>query len=284
MSRNKLSSACIEEAFEAVDIAVMIARDDGIPVIVNSKMNELAVLLTGRRIESGNKFLDALQNRKSDGKVTRFSAYDKLVFRMLDGVSWEFSTYRFKVGNDEYLRISAVDVTQIIAATQSAGRNTAAIQKSQNVLQWTLDNAQNLKDEETVLAEREKNHETVRAAVSNNDYGTDRVYSKNIKHLQNAFKLAGVELKIMGTLSHGDKKGLILSIIQKVAAKAVSASEAKTVTAAIYEGVVKTRLTVTADETDASEADFTDLYAFAKSIGAQMEISLSPVFKANVSI
>lgn len=93
----------VKEASDGLDAGLMFYHENGQPFMVNYKMNELSLALTGKPLLNGNTFSQAINNRR---------------VIELNGRFYRFTQYKFTLEKEPFCEINAEDITELYKKTQ----------------------------------------------------------------------------------------------------------------------------------------------------------------------
>ena len=297
-SKAVISATDIPKYLEYSNDGVLFAHKSGRLVFSNSRMYDLCLVLTNNELKNANVFFEEISKIKSDKKVTVYDVNGKSVFRLADGTAWEFS--RVQIDERHYM-LTACDMTQALSIAAEISEKKVLIKETQNQLQWTLDNLDELRVQNRISDQNEPIRTQItqhtQSLFNNVSSGeTDRIKPLELEMnpsvnrlvlITRSFALIGVSVSIIGNMPTDDTLSpTLLDLLSVATAKSVSLCGAKQVTMAIYEGGNKLTANISGDGTVAKESPelFTEIENQIKSLGGTLTVAYTPTLKISVML
>lgn len=146
--KKKTSAKMIKKAIDSYPGGICFSALDGRVILVNEKMNQLMLELTGHTILNAKVTWEELANFASNGKVEKLtqswlpkdpdkeSIHQQLFFRFSDSSVWRFEL-RFLASNT--VQIEAAEITELYRLSEELYENTIRLQDMQKRQKALLD-------------------------------------------------------------------------------------------------------------------------------------------------
>lgn len=110
--KKRLSAMSLKESLDSLSTGVCFAETSGLPRLVNVRMNELCMAVTGKSLLNADSFWTAL----TDGNVaiggTAVQTGDNPMVKFADGRVFSFSRYEHRMAKKTMYEMIAVDITE----------------------------------------------------------------------------------------------------------------------------------------------------------------------------
>lgn len=261
--RNTVTSGAIKEAIDDVPVAVSFFEPNGLPVLVNHRMYELALEFTGRQLQGCEEFWGKLSEASKAEADNQLQNVNSPVLTRLDGSVWSFCKKNLEINGKSYTQITASDITKRYRLGLELKEKNALLDKQYHRLHAMLTNIVQIKHDEEILASKVRIHGqfgqcvlTTRRMLINGSSEEDiesvaglwrsmtgkiragfaeEMDEDNTKaQLEEATAAMGCGIKFKGALPENDYAAyLILSAVREAVTNAVRHADADTVTAEI---------------------------------------------------
>ena len=109
--REKITPCAIKEAFDVLPDGICFAAQDGLPLLVNVRMNRLCARLTGESLTNAKRFWNDLYTEQFRPAAEYRSVSPSPVLAFPDGDVWDFQRHIVSVNGKKVYEILAFDVT-----------------------------------------------------------------------------------------------------------------------------------------------------------------------------
>ena len=110
--KKHLNPGTIKESFDALPDGVCFARQSGVPLLINTRMEQLCSQLLGTRLQNTNFFWHSLQVQEYNKKIHNISTGTTVTLQFPDGTVWDFRRRELSLKKDSIWQFSACNVTQ----------------------------------------------------------------------------------------------------------------------------------------------------------------------------
>lgn len=247
--RTKVSALSIVQTINTLDTGILYSKSNGRIVLINDKMQELMILLTGRIYRNANDFYNFIERRNEKSLYEGSDLKIKNVCLMRGGSAWVFNKQEIILPNKVYNHISATDVSVQWSLTKKLKDQSEKLQEKSDNLKVAIDNLYEVSHKNKVDYIQNQVHDILGQHISymlmliNEDKPIDYQFlkdqtkglvseiwqkEKNIKPLEqienikNVFKTIGVSLKLKGELPKEERiLALLLDIVREATTNAV---------------------------------------------------------------
>lgn len=154
----------IKESFDDMPSAICFFNENGLPVLCNKLMYNLAYALTGRDLQSEAEISAALADPSPGNGVERLEqAAD--IYRFPDGRIWSFSRKTVPCRNKVYTQIMAIDVKELYEKTRELEANNEELARMSEKMGMLIKNISAIAREEEVLAMKMRVHDDIGRSV-----------------------------------------------------------------------------------------------------------------------
>lgn len=168
--KKKTSAKMIKKAIDSYPGGICFSALDGRVILVNEKMNKLALELTGHTILNAKAAWDELANFANNGKAEKLNQswlpkdpdnengniHQQLFFRFLDSSVWRFEL-RFLDSNT--VQIEAAEITKLYRLSEELYENTIRLQEMQKRQKSLLDSIVEVNLNKEILAAKMHIHD-----------------------------------------------------------------------------------------------------------------------------
>ncbi|MBP3205167.1 MAG: hypothetical protein J6M66_07075 [Lachnospiraceae bacterium] len=154
-SRERISAASVKKALDVLPTGLCYALPDGLPLLVNEKMNTLSLLLVGTPFMNAEEFREALGGRDKD----RFEC------RLPDGSIYGFRCSEIPMEEGIVVEILAVDLTQEHELTEELREKQRQAKVINTRLRSLLDTIEYLTMSREILQMKVALHENLGAGL-----------------------------------------------------------------------------------------------------------------------
>ena len=154
--KTQISELSIKEAIDALETGILFCEEDGVIVLLNKRMQELMILLSGQTQRNGLQFYRQIQ-QGSNQNLFEISELDgSIVYMLADKSVWMFREYEMSIEGKKYCQISASPVTLQWSATKRLQAQNEQLEQRSAELKQTLANLKSIYMNEETL--RMKSH------------------------------------------------------------------------------------------------------------------------------
>ena len=166
--KKKTSAKMIKKAIDSYPGGICFSALDGRVILVNEKMNQLMLELTGHTILNAKVTWEELANFASNGKAEKLtqswlpkdpdkeSIHQQLFFRFSDSSVWRFEL-RFLASNT--VQIEAAEITELYRLSEELYENTIRLQEMQKRQKALLDSIVEVNLNKEILAAKMHIHD-----------------------------------------------------------------------------------------------------------------------------
>lgn len=223
-SKTHISNTSIKESFDSLPTGICFYYENGFVGLINDKMNEISMELTGRSISNGGEFWSFLQRGEMNINCLYLRYGENPIIRCSNGKIYRFTQYiEFEDGR-KLFEIIADDITELYKKTEQLRKNHEELQEqSKRLLKYSQNIMAEVRERETLNA-KIKMHDNInrlllatrrciedhggtaeRAKIFSLWHGgilvfSDREDKNPLKDLLEASKLLGIELEFKGEM------------------------------------------------------------------------------------
>ena len=168
--KKNMSAKMIKKAIDSYPGGICFSTLDGRVILVNEKMNQLILELTGHTILNAKAAWEELANFASNGKAEKLiqswlpkdtdnangSTYQQLFFRFSDSSVWRFEL-RFL--DSDTVQIEAAEITELYRLSEELYENTIRLQEMQKRQKTLLDSIVEVNLNKEILAAKMHIHD-----------------------------------------------------------------------------------------------------------------------------
>ena len=197
--RSDLSTVSIKNAVDSLSTGVMFCEKNGFVLLVNSKMQDLMVALTGKMQRNGRQFYEQLTSGKAMqmGSLTQAPGEDyktaglkdRSVCLMPDGSAWNISAAELKAGRKDYFQLIASDITERWRLMEELQSKNSELLRRQNELGELITNIHNLTHEREIQKAKMRTHDILSQRLT--------LLLRNIRNEQ------ALDFALLRSLAHG---------------------------------------------------------------------------------
>lgn len=264
-SKDKITPDSIKEAISNLPSGLCISALNGIPLLTDRKMYELAEMLTGRFFRNAEEFWQQITHFSDQKHIELVENGDSPTFMLLDGTIWKFARSELVVNGDRYFQIRASDITELYTLSKELEKSNADLDKQYIRLKKLAEEIAVIKREEEILSSKISIHNELGSCIlagnlfiDNNSKGEgiDNVFelwehlvkglessiSKQeqegdfLKQLIEASQTLGCSIEFSGDLPRDEElRYLLMTAVREAVTNAVRHSEANKVTVELNE-------------------------------------------------
>lgn len=168
--KKNMSAKMIKKAIDSYPGGICFSTLDGRVILVNEKMNKLALELTGHTILNAKAAWEELANFASNGKAEKLiqswlpkdtdnangSTYQQLFFRFSDSSVWRFE---LRILDSDTVQIEAAEITELYRLSEELYENTIRLQEMQKRQKTLLDSIVEVNLNKEILAAKMHIHD-----------------------------------------------------------------------------------------------------------------------------
>jgi len=246
--RTGISSLSIQNAVDFLRSGILFSRPDGFVLLANAQMRQLMMTLTGKMQHNGLEFFCMLTAGTLEPGCRKAELEGQFICLLPDGSAWMFVRTELRIGQKNYIELTATDVTEHWELTAQLQRQNSQLEKKRDELKATIANLHILsRDNETQKAKM-RTHDILGQRLSlllrsirnaqTPDYdllrslaqglmgelaaGGDPSPQDFLENLRREFGLIGVDIRVEGPLPEDCAKGqLFADIVRESVTNAV---------------------------------------------------------------
>ena len=157
--RHEISAFSIKEAMDALHTGLLYCKPGGEITLMNRRMQELMLALTGRVWHNGLEFRRELMHSGSLLEPEATALGGEKVFQLEDGTVWLFSDTELTIGRRTLLQVTAADVTERWTLTAKLKTQREDIQRRSEELSRALQSIEEIRATEELLRLQSKVHD-----------------------------------------------------------------------------------------------------------------------------
>ena len=159
--QREVSSFSIKDAIDALRTGLLYYGEGGEIYLMNRRMQELILALTGSGWRNGIDIRDALLNNNVYIKPEPLSLDGEKVYPPGDGTAWLFKDHEMIIAGRKYIQISAVDVSQRWELTHELWKRENELRQRGEELAATLETLDEIRRGEELLHLKSRVHDTM---------------------------------------------------------------------------------------------------------------------------
>jgi len=156
--RGQISGLSVKRAIDALHTGLLFSGTEGTIYLMNRRMQQLMIALTGKVQRNGKNFRDILVRGETLIPTESITLSGHLVYRLTDGTAWMFSEHALS-GVPKYFQLSAADVTEQWSLTEALREQEELLVRRGKELENTLLNLEEIRRSEELLSVRSKVHD-----------------------------------------------------------------------------------------------------------------------------
>ena len=157
--RHEISAFSIKEAMDTLHTGLLYCKPSGEITLMNRRMQELMLALTGQVWHNGLEFRRELMHNGSFIKPEATALGGEKVFQLEDGTVWLFSDIELPVAGKPLLQVTAADVTERWRLTAELEAQRGDIQRRSEELSRVLQSIEEIRAAEELLRLQSKVHD-----------------------------------------------------------------------------------------------------------------------------
>ncbi len=312
-----ISRFSVKEAFDCLPDGVLFANADGVPVLINQRMEQL---LGDARVfsqSSVQKIWQRLCETNEDVKRSKLLR-DGVLIRESRGQTLLFERTTLSVGGRAYTEITALDVSEQSALSRQLDVSNSKLKELNNRLVTEIDNLDETERERQIVLAKSHFHDVlgqrlslvhqlienpqagaghiseikqmIRSIAADVKYADDFDAASLLEQMRAAFYMTGVELKFQGLLPPNEKTArTLLFVIREAATNAVRHARADTLRVAVSSAGSDTVCTITNNgrlpPTEIQEGDgIRGMRYRVAEAGGTLTLALRPRFQLTVTL
>jgi hypothetical protein len=160
-----ITPASIREAFDNLPSGLCFSQSNGFPVLVNRKMSELALILTGQDMRGAGLFWQKVESVTEQSGSTSLHYAGAPAVLLLDGSLWRFTSSEIIADGKRYNQTIASDITQSFRLSLRIEEKNAELEAYHQRLKRLLENIARIKNEEEILKSKARVHDRLGRCV-----------------------------------------------------------------------------------------------------------------------
>ena len=159
--RREVSSFSIKEAMDALRTGLLYCGDDGEIFLMNRRMQELLLALTGKAWRNGLDIRHALLGGNAYSTPEPLSLDGEKVYPPGDGTAWLFKEHEMLIAGRKYIQIYAVDVSERWELTHELWKRENELKERGGELAAALETLDEIQRGEELVRLKSKVHDTM---------------------------------------------------------------------------------------------------------------------------
>ena len=162
----QISSVSVKEAIDTLHTGLLFFRPKGEILLCNRQMDELARQLDGHPPQNGKSFQRLLERGPLHSGCVRETLGKQQVFRLPDASVWSISTHELPKGRQNFVLLTADDVTERWDAMELLTRQNRALEKRGQELRHTIEHLQAICEAEEIARSKGRVHDLLGQRIS----------------------------------------------------------------------------------------------------------------------
>ncbi|MDX9917788.1 MAG: hypothetical protein RBT15_07200 [Gudongella sp.] len=178
--KTSITHGSIKEAIDRLPRGLCISQIDGMPVLINSKMIDICLILTGKNFINANLFWDDIVEFSDIKGAVKMKEFDDPTFVLDDRSVWKVTRENHFWNEVRYIETIATDITEMYWLSRGLKISTQKLEDYQLRLKNLLKNIERVKHEEEILESKVRLHDELgrtiiatRRHILNSDYIED---------------------------------------------------------------------------------------------------------------
>ena len=317
LDKHSISKMSIKESFDNLPSGICFYEESGVLLLVNVKISELCLKITGKSLLNGVDFWKTLTNKTPNIKIESLETNQTPMIKIDDKNVFLFNRIEHIVDGEKIYEIVAIDITRRYNLSEDLSRknkemelfNTRMREYGENIQQLTIEtetlNAKiRIHDElgklllftrKSLLEELTSDEKHKLLSIWKNDLTTfditkEEKVTKTYSELYAAAKSVGISLKIMGKKPENKKlKKILVTTSIECITNAVKHAKANQVYVKLFEKNAFLHIIVTNNgeppKTKIKEGGgFTSLRQLVEREGGNMIIKSNPNFELEITV
>ncbi len=157
-AKNEITPASIREALDNLPSGLCFSGENGMPLLTNRRMYQLAEEATGRFCGNAEVMWREVLGFEGQKGIVRLYNEDLPTFHWNDGKIWQFSRTALTSQNGSYIQTTAMDITRLYTLTEELEKNNDALDQQYKRLKNLMGEIVRMTQEEEILAAKVKIH------------------------------------------------------------------------------------------------------------------------------
>jgi signal transduction histidine kinase len=152
IAETKITHDSVREALDNLPNGLSISDREGLPLLVNRRMYDLAQEVNGRFMQNAEVFWQSLVDFEGRDGIERIQNGHFPILRWPDGSVWRFYKTELLLSGHRYIQITATDVTSLHQVSTELSASNAALKKQQRRLKKLIEGMVEITREKEILA------------------------------------------------------------------------------------------------------------------------------------
>lgn len=157
-AKNEITPASIREALDNLPSGLCFSDENGMPLLTNRRMYQLAEEATGRFCRNAEVMWREVLGFEGQKGIVRLHNEDFPTFHWNDGKIWQFSRTELTLQNRSYIQTTATDITRLYRLTEELEKNNDTLDQQYKRLKNIMGEIVRITQEEEILASKVKIH------------------------------------------------------------------------------------------------------------------------------
>lgn len=157
--KTRLSNMSVKESFDTLPSGICFAKKNGIPRLVNVKINDLCIETTGKTLLDANKFWSVLTGEKSLVCAERVRLGNKPIVKTQTGQVYSFKRLEHFINGEPIYEIIATDVTRRYALSVDLSKKNKEIESFNKRMREYGENIEELTAQKETLNAKIRTHD-----------------------------------------------------------------------------------------------------------------------------
>jgi len=271
-TKDSLSASSVKNMIDSMITGVMFCQQNGFILLVNERMQQLMLTITGKTQRNGRHFFGMLTLGEIEPGCSAKWFEDKNVIILPDGSAWQFTITELTIGKKKYIQLTATEISEQWKLTTELNPQNDMLLKRQGELNTTISNLHILSQERETQKAKMRAHDVLgehltvlQSIIFGNktpDYALLRSLSQGLlddlnsvsnqptpqdelESLRQIFLAIGVDLEVSGNMPADPEKGrLFADIIREAVNNSVRHGFANKVIVHMDESAVSSKMEI----------------------------------------
>lgn len=152
IARTNITPDSIREALDNLPSGLCFSDHNGLPLLTNRRMYELAQDVDGKFLQNAELFWQELSVFKERDGVEKIQNNNSPILRRRDGSIWRFSKTELFIADQKYIQTTAADITGLHRVSAELAKSNIALYQQQKRLKKLIEGMIEITREEEILA------------------------------------------------------------------------------------------------------------------------------------
>ena len=195
-ARAKITPDSIREALDNLPSGLCFSDHNGLPLLTNRRMYELAHDLDGKFLQNAELFWQVLNIFKERDGAEKIQNGSSPILRRRDGSIWRFSKTELFISDRKYIQTTAADITGLHRISEDLAESNTALHRQQRRLKKLIEGMIEITREEEILAVKVHIHNELGHCVLAGRRSLEESYAEGIEQALNLWAEVANRLEI----------------------------------------------------------------------------------------